>query len=417
MTASALRTAWDSSDSISMSTINELFFNAWNTSGNGPDISEITYFTCLKTLSEAVGKMPVYLMDTDKNRITDHDTAFFLQARPNPYITPIQLFTYLEYCRNHFGNGYAYINRLPNGKIEGLYPLDPQCVQVWVNDTGTFTTRKYVYFYTDTRSGQSYWIDPENILHVKSWVQDRTGLVGKSVREILATSMAGQKASTQFLNDLYQKGLTANAVVKYVGDLNDKEQRALLQKVEAQAKDDGRRLITLPVGFDIQTLDLKLTDSQFYELKKYGALAIAAAFGVKPDHLNDYSKSSYANSSMQSLSFYINTLLYNVTLYEQELNRKLLRRDEIMVGMGYKFNVSMILRGDPSQQADVLQKLVQSGIYSPNDALNLLDRPPCENGDVHMVNGAYVPLADIGAAYAAAHIGQQSDNSKGGDTT
>ena len=110
MTASALRTAWNSSDSISMSTINELFFNAWNTSGNGPDISEITYFTCLKTLSEAVGKMPVYLMDTDKNRITDHDTAFFLQARPNPYITPIQLFTYLEYCRNHFGNGYAYIN-------------------------------------------------------------------------------------------------------------------------------------------------------------------------------------------------------------------------------------------------------------------------------------------------------------------
>ena len=53
--------------------------------------------------------------------------------------------------------------------------------------------------------------------------------------------------------------------------------------------------------------------------KKYGALSIAAAFGVKPDHLNDYSKSSYANSSMQSLSFYINTLLYNVSLYEQEL--------------------------------------------------------------------------------------------------
>ena len=92
-------------------------------------------------------------------------------------------------------------------------------------------------------------------------------MAGRSVREILATSMAGQKASTQFLNDLYQKGLTANAVVKYVGDLNEKEQRALLQKVEAQAKDDGRRLITLPVGFDIQTLDLKLTDSQFYELK------------------------------------------------------------------------------------------------------------------------------------------------------
>ncbi len=411
-----MRAVWNSSDTVSLSTINELFFNAWNASA-GPDISEITYFTCLKTLSEAVGKMPIYIMDANKNRINDHDTAFFLQFKPNPYQSPIQFFTYLEYCRNHHGNGYAYINRLPTGKIEGLYPLDPQCVQIWINNTDQFTGRRYFYFYSDSSSGRTYWIDPENMLHVKSWVQDRSGMAGRSVREILATSMAGQKASTQFLNDLYQKGLTANAVVKYVGDLNEKEQRALLQKVEAQAKDDGRRLITLPVGFDIQTLDLKLTDSQFYELKKYGALAIAAAFGVKPDHLNDYSKSSYANSSMQSLSFYINTLLYNVTLYEQELNRKLLRRDELMSGMGYKFNVSMILRGDPQQQADVLQKLVQSGIYSPNDALNLLDRPPCENGDVHMVNGSYVPLTDIGAAYAAAHIGVQSDNSKGSDTT
>lgn len=104
-------------------------------------------------------------------------------------------------------------------------------------------------------------------------------------------------------------------------------------------------MISLPVGLDVVPLDLKLTDSQFYELKKYGALEIAAAFGgVKPDHLNDYSKSSYANSSMQSLSFYVNTLLYNVTLYEQELNYKLLSRSELAAGMGYKFNVSMILR-------------------------------------------------------------------------
>ena len=73
----------------------------------------------------------------------------------------------------------------------------------------------------------------------------------------------------------------------------------------------------------------------------------------------------------------------------------------------------MILRGDPEQQADVLQKLVQSGIYSPNDALSLLDRPPCENGDVHMVNGAYVKLQDIGAAYASKHL--VNNPAEGGD--
>lgn len=409
MTAKRVGSALTNSSNLSLSEVNELFFNAWNSTG-GPDISEITYFTCLKTLSEAIGKMPIYLMDAQKNRISDHDTAFFLQNRPNPYMTPIQLFTYMEYCRNHYGNGYAYINRLPNGKIEGMYPLDPQQVQIYINNTEQFTDRKYMYFYSDSRSGKSYWIDPADIIHVKSWVCDRTLLAGKSVREILATSMAGQKASTQFLNDLYQHGLTANVVVKYMGDLSDEAQKKLLSKIEAQARDSSRRMISLPVGTDVVPLDLKLTDSQFYELKKYGALAIAAAFGVKPDHLNDYSKSSYANSSMQSLSFYINTLLYNVSLYEQELNYKLLSRAELERGMGYKFNVSMILRGDPEQQANVLQKLVQAGIYSPNDALGLLDRPPCENGDVHMANGAYVPLKDLGLAYQAKQSTGGGDN-------
>jgi HK97 family phage portal protein len=211
--------------------------------------------------------------------------------------------------------------------------------------------------------------------------------------------MNGNKASQDFLNKLYEKGLTANAVVKYVGDLNEEGRRKLLRSINQQAKDESRRMVALPVGCDIQTLDLKLTDSQFYELRKYNALQIAAAFGVNPDHLNDYTKSSYNNSAMQNLQFYVNTLLYNVTVYEQEMNRKLLTASEQMRGLGFKFNVWVILRGDPTQQADILQKMVQTAIYSPNEARNKLDMPPTEGGDVHMVNGSYVKLEDIGLAY------------------
>lgn len=384
-------------EKLSLSEINELFFSE-SSAQYGADITEITYFTCLKTLSEALGKMPVYLMGENKERVTNHETTRFLSISPNTVYTPIQFFTYMEFCRNHFGNAYAYVERL-NGKITGIYPLDPRMVQIWVNNTDMFTKRKYTYYYTDERSGKAYWLDSEDVLHVKSWVTDRSGLAGKSVREILATNMAGSKASQAFLNDLYQKGLTANAVVKYVGDLSREQQRVMLKQIDKQARDEGRRLITLPVGYDIQTLDLKLTDSQFYELKKYNSLQVAAAFGIQPNQLNDYSKSSYANSAAQSLSFYVNTLLYNITLYEQEFNRKLLTTTEQAQGLGFKFNVWTILRGDPTQQADVLQKMVSSAIYSPNEARSKLDMPPTTGGDVHIVNGSYVKLEDVGRAY------------------
>lgn len=398
--------------SMSLSEINELFFSGQSAMQYGTDLSEITYFTCLKTLSEALGKIPVYLMGPDKERKTDHETSLFLSVSPNNVYTPIQFFTYLEFSRNHYGNAYVYVDRI-NGKVKGLYPLDPHMVQIWVNNTEEFTSRKYTYYYTDTKLGKSYWLDPEDMLHVKSWVTDRSGLAGKSVREILATNMAGSKASQQFLNDLYQKGLTANAVVKYVGDLSRDQQKVMLKQIEKQAKDEGRRMITLPVGYDIQTLDLKLTDSQFYELKKYNALQIAAAFGIQPNQLNDYSKSSYANSAAQSLSFYVNTLLYNITLYEQEFNRKLLTRKEQQEGLGYKFNVWTILRGDPTQQADVLQKMVSSAIYSPNEARAKLDMPPTPGGDVHIVNGSYVKLEDVGIAYVQKVASQSAEGGEG----
>ncbi len=401
-----IRNSSDSADVISLSTINELFFNNQANTG-GPDISEITYFTCLKTLAESIGKMPLYLMDENKNRIMDHDVMQLFNVQPNQYMTPIQFFTYLEYCRNHYGNAYAYI-AMNSGKFIGIYPLDPRRIEIWVNNTEEFTRRSFYYRYMDERNGNSYWFLPDEIIHVKSWITGDSGLSGKSVREILATNMAGSKASQKFLNDLYQKGLTANAVVKYVGDLSKEKQSLLLSRIEEQARENGRRIITLPIGFDIQTLDLKLTDSQFYELKKYNALQIAAAFGIKPNNLNDYSKSSYANSSAQNLSFYVDTLLYNITLYEQELNRKLLTRKEQKSGLEFKFNVKVILRGDPTQQADVLQKLVSTSIYSPNDARRQLDIPPTKGGDVHIVNGSYVALQDIGIAYRGNKGGENS---------
>jgi HK97 family phage portal protein len=170
-------------------------------------------------------------------------------------------------------------------------------------------------------------------------------------------------------------------------------------------------MIALPVGFDLQTLDLKLSDSQFFELQKYGALRIAAAFGVKPNFLNDYSKSSYANSAAQNLSFYVDTLLYNVSGYEQEMNRKLLTRAEQERGIGYKFNLWAILRSDPDKQAEIIQKMVTTGIYSIDEARYRLDMPPCDGGDVHMIPGNYVKLTQVGA-----YVTPENPASEGGET-
>ena len=81
-------------------------------------------------------------------------------------------------------------------------------------------------------------------------------------------------------------------------------------------------------------------------MKKFNALQIAGAFGIKPNQINDYEKSSYANSEMQQLSFYVDTVLFILKQYEEEINYKLLNKEEIEEGIFFKFNEKVILRTD-----------------------------------------------------------------------
>lgn len=367
---------------------------------DGNNIGEVTYLTCLKTLSEAMGKLPVSLEDGEHNKINS-DVARLLSVSPNARQTSAEFFTAMEFARNHFGNGFAYCRWDGRGKLKGLYPLDPRQVTIWVNNTDELTDLPYYYTYLDTQSGRSYIIMPDDMIHVKSWLTDgETHLKGKAIHNILNDYFLGNRQSQRFLNNLYKNGLQANLVIKYVGDLSVDKKKAVLQELSTLAgMNTSERAIPIPVGWDIHPLDLKLTDAQFLEIRKYSALQVAAAFGIKPNYLNDYDKSSYANAAAQNLSFYTDTLLYIISLYEQEFSRKLLTTEELNKGIRVHFNFSVILRTDPSTQAQALATYVSNGIYKVNEAREKAGLPPITNGDTVIVNGSYKGLEYLNQPY------------------
>lgn len=367
----------------------------------GSDLSEVTYLTCLKTLSEAMGKLPVSVENGNHEKISG-DVARLLSVAPNPRQTAAEFFGTLEFARNHYGNGYAYIewdNR--TGQAKGLYPLDPRQVTIWVNNTDKLTDLPYYYTYNDVKNARTYMILPGDMIHLKSWLTDsESHLAGKAVHEILADYFDGNKASQSFLNHLYQNGLQANLVIKYVGDLSTDKKKQILSELSALAgMNTAERAIPIPVGWDITPLDLKLSDAQFLEIRKYSALQIAAAFGIKPNFLNDYDKSSYSSAAAQNLSFYTDTLLYIITLYEQELSRKLLTTDQLNSGIRVHFNFNVILRTDPATQAQALATYVTNGIYQVNEAREKAGLPPVKDGDVIVINGSYKGLDYLNKPY------------------
>lgn len=374
-------------------------------------IAEVTYFTCMKMLAETIGKLPLkYYQDTSQGKIRAEpdDMTRLLTVRPNPNTTPTILWSAVEMNCQHYGNAYVWIQReITRQKIggtvknHGLWLLPTKDTTVLMDDQGIFQEKGKLYYqYNDPYTGEVYVFPQYDVMHFKTWYS-MDGIMGTPVRKILGDTVDGALESQNFMNNLYKQGLTASMAMQYVGDLDEKKRKQLQNKFGKYltgSKNAGK-IIPIPIGLQLTPLKMNLTDAQFFELRKYSALQIAGAFGIKPNQINNYEKSSYANSEMQQLAFLVDTMAYRLKMYEEEINYKAVTEDKRKENYFYKFNEKAILRTDSKTQAEILKSLVSEGIYSRNEARDYMNLPKKEGGDMLTVNGNAIPLVDVGKQY------------------
>lgn len=372
---------------------------------DGAALSEATYFACLKVLSEGIGKLPLQLQQVTPNngvRIArEHRYHRMLAERPNRFMSASVFWSTMELCRNHYGNAYAWIDERDPQRPQ-LWPMHPDKVRVVYDNACRLADAPDVYYRYSGPQGEIV-LGSEEVLHFKSHLTE-DGLVGISVREQLASTIQGNIKAQKMVNKMYESGMTAKSVLEYTGNLDDKNVATLVKGIEAYAKGEMKasgieNTVPIPLGFKLTPLNLKLADSQFLEVKQYSALQIASAFGVKPYQVGDYTKSSYASAEAQQLSFLVDTLLFNVKQYEEEIGWKLLLDDEEAAGYRSKYITSVLLRTDPKTQIETLALAVQSFLYTPNEAREELDKPAKEGGDQLLGNGASIPVQYAGAQY------------------
>ena len=387
-------------------------------------ISEVTYFTCMKMLSETMGKLPLkYYQETREGKIRADPTDMtrLLTMRPNPIMTPTTLWSSVELNCQHYGNAYVWIQReflakRYGGEINnyGLWLLPSKDVTVLIDDTGVFKEKGKLYYqYIDDKTGEMYVFPSEDVMHFKTGYS-LNGIMGEPVRKIIGSSIDGALESQNFMNNLYETGLTAGMAMQYAGDLDDERIKKLQNKYSKYltgSKNAGK-IVPVPIGLQLTPLKMNLTDAQFFELRKYSALQIAGAFGIKPNQINNYEKSSYANSETQQLDFLVDTMSYRMKGYEEEINYKCLNPKEIKERYYYKYNEKVILRTDAKTQMESLTAAVNNGIYTANEAREYLDLPQKEGGDTLMVNGNYMPITMIGKQYEKGGDGNEGSADK-----
>ncbi len=362
-----------------------------------------TYYACMLIRCNALARLPLKVKAAmpkgGARDLTEHSLYELLHLRPNSYTSIHDLLWATEFQRLHYGNAY-WVKDFSNGGFKAIYLLDSSRVRIYVDDGRLFSSSgsAVFYAYSDSRRGEVMYASDE-IAHFKNF--SSSGIVGRSVRSYLGDVIANEQYAGNVIGEKYKNGLQDPLIVTYTGDLNSERQKKIQKKFSDMggAKNAGR-VIPIPTEFGVTQLETKLVNSQFFELNTLTSRQIANAFGVKSFQLNDLEKSTYSNITQQNAAFLSDTLLNVVTLYEQEMDYKLLFREEREKGVFTHFNTDVMLRADTLTRYQAYEIAINSG-FSEIAEVRAKEDMPFVNGTDMLIfgNGAAIPLSQLGIQY------------------
>lgn len=364
-------------------------------------LGEATLCVCLKYLSDTVGKLPIkayqFSNKKGKEKVNSFYMDYILNVEPNPFMNAITFKSAIELNRNFYGNAYIY-TEVKNGKIKSLWILESNKVEVWRDTAGIFGKNKNSiwYIWSDV-NGKRYKFSSDEIIHLKSSLS-WDGIIGLSIIDILKINIDQARYGQQYLKSLYQNNMFGDKVIlQYTGDLSESKEKLLVSKIERFSTNNSGKFIPLPLGMEAKQLAMKLSDAEFSVLNKATALQIAAAFGIKPNILNNYDKSSYSNSVTQQTDFFVNSLQPILEQYSQEFTRKVLNSKE-KNSIRLEYDTKTLFKMDPTAQMEYLVKGVNNAIYTPNEAREEVGNSynDSENANKLMCNGNYISIDEVG---------------------
>ncbi|WP_297520492.1 phage portal protein [uncultured Clostridium sp.] len=375
-----------------------LKFHNFDTGLSGDAIRETTYFTCMKIVTEAIAKVPCYLLqglNDGDTRASNHYIYEKICLRPNEYMSAIDFWKAMELNRQHKGRGCAYIERDSKGKVLNFWPVEFK--RLIIDDKGLLNSdlkNKILVEFKVPGSNKTETCLYKDILDLKNFSID--GINSNANKEMIRDTVNTNIKSQKYLNALFDNGLTSKMVVQLTSDIKEEKELKKIQAKFDRLYSSTGRAFTIPAGYNVQALNLSLSDAQFEQIRRMSISQIAASFGIKMFQLNDLKDTNNNSLEQQQLSFLIDTLLILFESIEQELDWKVLTPVERINGYKFRFNTNVMLRTNAESQANILSKYVAGGIYTPNEARLMLQKQKLAGADDLIVNAGVLKIKDIG---------------------
>lgn len=328
-------------------------------------------FAAVSRISNALSAMPVRLYQGPK-QVKD-DLNDLVSFAPNQNMTSFQFFRSFEACRCTSGNGYALKCLDERGALERLDLLDPTRVTPLLDQDS-----RELWYRIQPEQGAELYLHNWYVLHVP--FLSANGYTGVNPVAVLFDTLLYSENIQSFSVKQLEQGVNAAIVLEAPANLGDTQKAKMVQSFMATYRETSGNILLLESGVTARSLNLSPVDSKLFEVEKITRSKVAMVYNLPPHLLGDYSDTSFSSQEQQMLEFLMLTMLPIVTAYEQELDRKLLTREQRKQGYHFRFDMDAILRADAATQAEVDYKAVRSAWKTPDEIRASRFLPPYTDG-------------------------------------
>src|SRR5699024_693706 len=339
------------------------------------------YRAAIDAIARNAGKLKakhiVYSKYENKRAYGDQHINRILGVRPNPYMTAYDLLYKLTTHYYLHNNAYAYLQKDKRGDLQAIYPLSAQNVEYMTDATGEMFIR-FLF-----ANGRQVTLRMSEVLVLRRFYNSND-LLGDSNMAIMP---ALDLAHTQ--NEGLQESIKNNATIRGILKYNQvmspdklKEEKDAFVEDYFNMQNNGG-VAALDTKMDYQPLDMKsasIDDKQLASVKK----KIYEYLGIGESIVN----STYTEDEWSA--FYESVLEPLAVQLSLELTEKVFTVREQSFGNRIILESNRLQFASNESKTKMLKELLPLGLLTQNQALEILNLPPVEDGNKRIQSLNYI---------------------------
>ena len=350
-------------------------------------------WACVDRRATTIASLPFFAYDTASGQKTLARTSrlySLLHESPNSRMTPFEFWRTMMLNHDLRGNAYARIDRDNAGEALALWPMPADQVTPVVLNDGSM-----VYEYQI--GGNIAVIAAANVLHLKNL---GNGTVGLAKLEFMRGTTDEMTKAQSNAARVFGTGGKPTGVLMVDSVLKAEQRQQIQKSFSEMATGSTSRLYVLEANMKYQQLSLSPEDQQLLTTRQFGTEEICRWFDVPAVLINHPGVVQYGNHDIVEGFFYKLSIRPVVVNIEQAV-RKSVMTPRQRASMAVEFSLDALLRGSPTQRAELYAKGAQNGWITRGEIRQLEGWPKIEGTDVLTAQSNLVPLSMLGKTIAS----------------